>query len=145
MDRCELAKLYHEKGFNCAQAVAAAFGDRTGLREQDALAAAGGYGGGMGGSHQEVCGALSGAVMVLSLLHPHLQEDDPAGKTALYAMVKDFRNQFQARYGCTVCGDLLRAKVEPTGRAAELGATRHCDLLVIGAVELLEEFLAARD
>ena len=34
------------------------------------MAAMGGFGGGMGGSHAEVCGAISGAALVLSLLIP---------------------------------------------------------------------------
>lgn len=141
MDRCELANAYHEKGYNCAQSVLAAFGDLTGLPERDALAAAGGLGGGVGGSHQEICGAASGAVMALGLLNPHVQENCPDAKRRVYERTKDFLDRFQARFGCTRCGDLLRAKVEPTGRAAELGLSRHCALLVVGAVEILEEML----
>ena len=30
MDRCALAYAYHKQGYNCAQSVAGAFGDRTG-------------------------------------------------------------------------------------------------------------------
>ena len=34
MDREEKARMYHEQGFNCAQAVLAACGDVTGLDEK---------------------------------------------------------------------------------------------------------------
>ena len=41
MDRCKIAKEYHERGCNCAQSVLAAFGDLTHLSEGEALALAG--------------------------------------------------------------------------------------------------------
>ena len=44
------------------------------------MAAMGGFGGGVGGSHEELCGAVSGGVLVLSLLHPHTDGEDRAGK-----------------------------------------------------------------
>ena len=54
-----------------AQSVAGAFADLTGTAPEQLMAAMGGFGGGVGGSHEELCGAVSGGVLVLSLLHPH--------------------------------------------------------------------------
>lgn len=42
MDRCELAYRYHRQGYNCAQSVAGAFSDLTGLPPEQIFAAAGG-------------------------------------------------------------------------------------------------------
>ena len=73
MDRCAAAYAYHKQGYNCAQSVAGAFADLTGTAPEQLMAAMGGFGGGVGGSHEELCGAVSGGVLVLSLLHPHTE------------------------------------------------------------------------
>ena len=52
MDRCALAYQYHKEGFNCAQCVVGAFSDLTGVPMETAAAAAGGMGGGVGGSRR---------------------------------------------------------------------------------------------
>ena len=63
MDVKKLATEYHEKGFNCAQAVLCANCAHTGLDEKTSLAVSGGFGGGL--RCGEVCGAVSGAVMAM--------------------------------------------------------------------------------
>jgi C_GCAxxG_C_C family probable redox protein len=144
MDRCALANSYHEKGYNCAQSVLAAFGDLTHLSEREALAVSGGFGGGVGGTHQEVCGALSGGVMVLSILFPHVEEKSPATKRRLYERTREYRERFARRFGgLTRCGDLLVARLDPAeqSRARDLGITAHCAVLVVTAVDVLEELL----
>ena len=73
MDRCEQAVGYHKKGFNCCQSVLAAFQDVIGLTETQCLTLGGGFGAGAGTG--ELCGAVTGAVMVLDLLTPA----DPGG------------------------------------------------------------------
>ena len=65
MDRCAAAYAYHKQGYNCAQSVAGAFADLTGTAPEQLMAAMGGFGGGVGGSHEELCGAVSGGVLVL--------------------------------------------------------------------------------
>ena len=141
MNRCELAYQYHERGFNCAQSVLAAFGDLTRLPEREAMAVSGGFGGGIGGSHREVCGAMSGAVMALSLLYPHVEEDDAESKRRLYAVIREFQKRFAERFGYSDCGDLLKARVQPQGAALELGISQHCAVLIVSAVEIAERML----
>ena len=55
MDRCAAAYAYHKQGYNCAQSVAGAFADLTGTAPEQLMAAMGGFGGGVGGSHEELC------------------------------------------------------------------------------------------
>ncbi|MBQ8236107.1 MAG: C_GCAxxG_C_C family protein, partial [Clostridia bacterium] len=71
-DHAKLAEEKFLKGYTCAQAVLCAFGDLTGLDEQTALALSASFGGGMG-RMRPVCGALSGAFMVLGLLYGDYQ------------------------------------------------------------------------
>ena len=55
-------------GYNCAQAVAAAFSEELGLTESQAARMVSAFGGGMG-RLREVCGAVSGMLFVLSSLY----------------------------------------------------------------------------
>lgn len=145
MDRCAKAYEYHKQGYNCAQSVAGAFADLTGLAPEQLMAATGGFGGGVGGSHAEVCGAVSGGVLVLSLLHPHTDGADRAGKAAVYAKTKEFRRRFEEVFGLTRCGELLKARPGVTDKnpaAQRLGVTAHCDNMIVTAVEIVEQMLA---
>lgn len=143
MDRCELANAYHDRGFNCAQSVLAAFGDLTHLPEKEALALAGGFGGGIGGSHEEVCGAMSGALMVLGTLYPHTEERNLGEKQRIYRISKEFQARFKRCFGFTSCKDLLAAKIQtdyvPTAR--RLHIQQHCAILIVTAVEIVETML----
>ncbi len=145
MDRCAIAYEYHKAGYNCAQSVAGAFEDLTGLTKEQLMALAGGFGGGVGGSHEELCGAVSGAVLVLSLLYPHTEGGDKASKMQVYAKAKEFRRRFQEVFGLTRCGELLRARpgvTEKNPAAQRLGVTAHCDNMIVTAVEIVEQMLA---
>ena len=145
MDRCAMAYDFHKQGYNCAQSVAGAFADLTGLELKQLMAVSGGFGGGVGGSHGELCGAVSGGVVVLSLLYPHTDGADAGAKKRLYAVTKEFRRRFEAVFGKTRCGDLLAARpgvTDQTPAAERLGITAHCDIMIVTAVELLERLLA---
>lgn len=146
MDRCAMAYQYHKAGYNCAQSVAAVFSDMTGVSLETAVAAAGGFGGGCGGSQSELCGAVSGGVLVLSWLNPHTVAGDAAAKKRVYELTKEFRQRFETVFGKTRCGELLAARPgvsEKTPAAARLGITAHCDVMIVTAVEILEEMLRA--
>ena len=143
-DRAALAYTLHREGANCAQSVLCAFGDRITLPGETLMAVAGGFGGGVGGSHQEICGAASGGVMVLSLLLPFANSGDTAAKKRVYAVSKRFRQLFSEALGHTRCGDLLEARpcaCEKTPAALRLGITAHCDVMIVTAVELVERLL----
>ena len=144
MDRCAVAHQYHQQGCNCAQSVAGAFSDLTGWEPERLFSAAGSFGGGVDGSHEELCGAISGGLMVLGLLYPHTQGEDREAKRRIYSLAKSFRQQFFETFGNTRCGDLLRSRCgvsEKTTAAARLGLTAHCDIMVVTAVEILEDLL----
>lgn len=65
MTKGDKAKQLFENGYNCAQAVFCSFPEVTGLDNETALRVSAGLGGGMG-RMREVCGAVSGMIMVLS-------------------------------------------------------------------------------
>ncbi|WP_295581923.1 C-GCAxxG-C-C family protein [uncultured Oscillibacter sp.] len=143
MTRAEKADVLRRRDYNCAQCVLAAFGDLTGLPEETALAIAGGLGGGIGGSQAEACGALSGAVLALSLLYPHTGENDLAAKRLVYERAAELRRRFAERFGCVRCGELLARPPAPADRQAadRLQSRRICAVFIVEAVALLEGLL----
>ena len=140
MNRYELAHSYHKRGFNCGQSVLEAFRDLTGLSEDQCRRIATGLGGGFRSGN--ICGAASGAVLVLGMMHPH-NEEDPAQKAATGKLVKEFVSRFSARFNDKVdCRDLLQEKdLQPVPEVAELGATKHCETLIVSAVAMLYDYL----
>ena len=105
-DRSDKAVKLMAGHFNCAQSVFGAFCDDEGLSMASAAAIASGFGGGiaLGG---EVCGAVTGAVMVLGLRHGKGADTDPEKKQQTYAAVRQFFDAFREKYGSLVCRDLL--------------------------------------
>lgn len=142
MERKELANRYHERGFNCCQAVVAAFSDKTGLSEERSLAVGGGFGGGL--RCGEICGAVSGAVMVLGMMYPYADPADAESKARIARLTREFHRRFKARFGCERCLDLLQADIstgEKMMAAKAGGKMKKCPLLIAAATEIVEEML----
>lgn len=68
MSRREQAVALFMEGYNCAQSLAGAFADAAGMDQRVMLKLASSFGGGMG-RLREVCGAVSGSLMILSLVY----------------------------------------------------------------------------
>ena len=73
MQHGERAEALFRQGYNCAQAVVCAFEDVTGLDTAAAARLSASFGGGMG-RLREVCGTVSGALLVLGMACGY---DDP--------------------------------------------------------------------
>ena len=143
MERTDLSIVYHRRGFNCCQCVAAVFGDLTGLDEQKCLDLTAGFGGGCGTG--ELCGAVAGGIIVLGLLTPVDMEDPVASKKRTVALGKELQKRFRERYGELRCADLLVNQVktnEMSPAAVRMGLTKHCDIMIVSVVEIVEEMLA---
>ena len=145
MNHVERAVELFVEGYNCAQAVAAAFGDLTGLDEKTAAKMASCFGGGMG-RMREVCGAVSGMLMVAGVLYGY---DDPKAtreKRELYAQVQAMAGQFRQELGSIVCRDLLKnppSDPNPTPRTEQFYKERPCARMVATAARIMDEFIEA--
>ena len=143
MDRMDRAVALFREGYSCSQAVTMAFCDVTGLDEKLTARMASSFGGGMG-RMREVCGAVSGMLMVAGLLYGYEDAADTAGKRALYAQVQAMAGQFRAEQGSIICRDLLEnppSDPNPTPRTAKFYQERPCARMVATAAGIMEEFL----
>lgn len=139
-ERCEIAIKGHEMGMNCAQCVLLAYQDMTGMTEEQCWGIGTGFGGGV--RYGGICGAISGAVMVLGLLYPHTPANGASGKKASTIRTQEFMKRFNERFVHSECRDLLQDKdLQATELTRELGVTGHCGMLIVSAVDMLYDYL----
>lgn len=135
------AKLFAQ-GYNCAQAVAVAFCDVTGLSPELSAKITSSFGGGMG-RMREVCGAVSGMLAVAGLLYGYDGADAEDKKMAHYAMVRELADQFREQAGSIICREILKDMPEgPVEPALEqIVAQRPCARMVVTAIRILEKYI----
>ena len=97
-----------QNGFNCAEAVSAAIVEWHGSAPVEyATRSATAFGGGIGGTKCETCGALTGGVLALGWLFGRTTPG--ADKQDAYAFAAEFRNKFIDSFGSTQCKVILDA------------------------------------
>lgn len=131
------------KGYNCAQAVAVAYCDITGLTPAFSAKMASSFGGGMG-RMREVCGAVSGMLMVAGLLYGYDGPDDGNAKMSHYTLVQELAGSFREQVGSIVCREILKnppSDPNPTPRTEEFYKQRPCARMVILACQILDEYI----
>lgn len=132
------------EGYNCAQSVFTAFCHRFDMDEETAKKVSAGLGGGVG-RMREVCGAVSGAAMVIGSLVAPVKGDDKESKMKNYELVREFSERFKGRHGGTViCREMLKLNIPmektamPENRTAEYYKNRPCLRAVEDAAEILK-------
>ena len=105
MTKKEMAIDFHNKNYNCCQAVVCSFAKELGADFETAFKAAEPFGLGMGDMSGR-CGALTGALMVLGLAKSDGNLDAPKSKAANYKIAKQIKERFQEKTGAVICRDL---------------------------------------
>lgn len=138
----EALKLFF-KGYNCAQAVLYAFRHESNLPEEIALKIASGLGAGMG-RKGEVCGAVTGGILVLGLRHGRGAGDGRAALDTTYAKTQELMGRFALKHGSCICRQLIDGCDLTTREGQRLfkkkGYLKHvCKDCVHSIVEILEQ------
>lgn len=122
-ERLNRARELRSAGYNCSQCVLLSFPDLTVGNDPVTLAhVAHGFGSGM--AVGDMCGAISGGVMLLGLVYPD------APRPELYARVREYIAGFESLEGDRTCHRLKACGRKP------------CLSLITDAVELLHSMLA---
>lgn len=144
MNREDNAVRIFSEGFNCAQAVLESFADRTGLERDQAMRVASCFGGGM--RRGEVCGAVTGALMVLGMMGGYTSGTDADAKKRSNERAVDFLDRFSKSQGSIICKELLGDDLSSIAGMEKLvrsGAfVTECPKYVAEAVRILEEMLS---
>ena len=100
------AESYAEKGFLCSESVLKALSETVDMESELIPRIATGFGAGIG-RHGEICGALSGAIMGLSLKFGRNHPSETPEDTSPYEFSQIMLNLFVTRFGQIRCSDLL--------------------------------------
>lgn len=120
-ERVKHASEYQAAGFNCAQAVAAAFSEQYGMSAEDALRLHSGFGGGfcMG----ELCGAAAGAASIIGLKYGRSKQEDTHAKLESKERTQAYMQRFLERYPSLQCRELRGAHAAGCRKIVEDAAT----------------------
>lgn len=143
MDHATRAAELFLQGYNCAQAVAVAFSDVTGLDQVLSAKLASSFGGGMG-RLREVCGAVSGMLMVAGILYGYEEPEEGEVKKAHYTLVQTLAGKFREEAGSIICREILKnppTDPAPSPRTEEYYRQRPCARMVWTAARILDEYI----
>ena len=140
----EKALSYFKRRFHCSQSVLAAYAGEIGLTEEQALKIAYCFNAGM--RKGEVCGACSGALMVLGMLYGQADQNDLDSRNRANQMTNRFLDRFRERNGSYLCNEILGCDITTRegieyAREHELFTTTCRDMVAL-AVQVLEEIIS---
>jgi C_GCAxxG_C_C family probable redox protein len=138
-EKVEKALKLHKSGFNCSQSVIGTFCSKYGMDEELAMKVASGFGGGM--RCGEVCGVVTGAIMVLGLKCGQYRGEDLETKTKCYDLTSKFVEEFTNRNGSAICREILGYDIRDTEARNKFPGKQDvvCSKAISTAVLLLEE------
>lgn len=137
----EKALSYFQDKFHCSQSVLAAYAEELGLTEEQALKIAYCLNSGM--RKGEVCGACTGALLVLGMKYGQCKKEDLESRALANEKTVTFLEKFKEAHGTYICNDLMGCDIstaEGVKFAMEHNCfTEICPKMVASAVKILEE------
>lgn len=130
--RIEQTIARHDKGYNCAQAVACTYCDLVGVDEETMFRATEAMGLGMG-CMEGTCGAVSGACALAGFKNSTANLEKPDSKAASYKLSREIMTRFTNINQSTRCKDL---------KGVETGVVlRSCSDCIRDAAKITEDVL----
>lgn len=148
-ERVQKARELFLEGYNCTQAVFLAYSDLFDIETQFAAKISASFGGGMG-RLREVCGTVSGMLLIAGQIEPFDNPADKAAKTRNYTLVQELAERFRKENGAIVCRELLgldhqKDTPEPSDRTPEYYKRRPCIEYIASAARIVGEKLLNKD
>lgn len=142
--RADEAVEAFKKGLSCSQAIFSVYGKDLGVDPETAEKISSAFGAGVAKTG-EICGAVSGALMVVGLTQKREDIGNATSREKVYGLARRFIEEFTARNGSVNCTELVGYDLSDPKQFAEakekkVFATR-CSKLIKDAGEILEELL----
>lgn len=134
--RVEETIAKHDKGYNCAQAVACTYCDLVGIDETTMFRMTEALGLGMG-CMEGTCGAVSGACILAGMKRSSGNLERPDSKAQSYRLSREIVTRFEARNQSSICKIL---KGTETGKVL-----RPCADCIKDAAAIAEDLLFAEE
>ena len=134
-----------KKGFDCSMQVAAELAPDVGLTREQGLKLMACFG--VGAGQGSLCGAVSGAMMILGYRYGNTEPGDMATKGLCMSKKNEFIERFQKEFGSLTCPGIMGYDLripEESKKAAEKGlfdtlCTRACTFAVETVRDILKE------
>ena len=132
--------VYHHfgSGYHCAEVVAKTimetYGDKS---NSGVIKAASGFGGGIAGTTDELCGAFTGGVIALSYFFGREKPGEELTQSG--TMIKEFKRKFNDQHGSLNCGTLINSFSEEEGQMGCVRVTANATQMVSKVIEAFEE------
>jgi C_GCAxxG_C_C family probable redox protein len=144
MSKLHYACSQFEKGFSCSQSVFSSFAQDLGLDLEVALKISEAFGGGIAGT-AHTCGAVTGALMAISLKYGRIDSEDKDAWAKTRELAQFFLKEFESNNGTVLCKELLGYDLsteEGLKALNEKGLFKsRCPEFISNSVKILEEML----
>ncbi len=144
MNKAEIAAGYMKSGYNCAQAVVKTYAGDVGINEEEIIKIASVLGGGIGRTGH-VCGAVSGAALIIGAKFGSTDNTNIHSKDKAYQKSKELLEIFAAENKTILCKELLGYDISTEAglkQARESGVMKQkCPLFVSSAAKILERII----
>jgi C_GCAxxG_C_C family probable redox protein len=144
MNKPSMAQEYFALNGNCAQSIVMTFAEEVNISQNDLIHLAFPFGGGFG-LRGSICGALSGAAMILGAKYGKLLQSDAQYSEKMYGITQDLFEQFIKSQGTIICKELIHldlSKPDELLEALNSGVMRtKCPEFVYRTAEILEMLL----
>ena len=144
MTKSDDALASFKSGFTCSSAVFSAFSDNLGLDGETAKKISCGFGAGISKSGN-ICGAVSGAIMVIGLKYGKTKIGDDAATEKTRALTRQLIQEFAAKNGSVNCTELLGYNLSKVDEYEAAGRENlfktKCPEYVRDAAAILEKIL----
>ena len=146
-EKAKIAVELFNKKLHCSQSILAAYADECGISYEQAIKLGSCFGSGM--RKGEVCGACTGALMVLGLLYGQHDETDAEGRARSNTLNDQMMEKFSKKCGSYLCNEILGCDIK-TKEGVEYARshklfTELCPKIVEQAAIALEEMIAENE
>ncbi len=140
----EQAVAFYQQGYTCAQSILASFAARYGLPQNLAFRLGEPFGAGTSCTG-DMCGSVTGAILVLGLQYGSTLSTDDVARSRTYQRVHELVHRFQEFHGSIQCTDLLEYNLsdpEQFKTVCEKGLfSQRCPIFVRDAAQILTVLL----
>lgn len=138
---------YHREGFNCCESILMGLLDHLGVQSELVPQIATGFGGGIGHTGR-ICGALTGATMVLGIRYGRKDPRDTETRDRCYQLVERFLQEAQDALGSLECLDLIGVPLsteEGLRIYREKNLRETCNRIIVTVENLAKKYLNRYD
>ena len=144
MTKSDVALASFNQGITCSSAVFSAFSEELGLDDKTAKKIGCGFGAGISRTGN-ICGAVSGAIMVIGLKYGKAEQGDDGATEKTRALTQRFIQEFIKKNGSVNCTELLGFNLNNQDEYEAAGKEKlfrtKCPELVRDAAVILEKIL----